>query len=434
MALQTAHPAGIDTALAHKLQAQQRRRWVRRGVLALVLLGLVLGGWLWMKNRPAKERPAPYRTAALDQGPITQVVMATGTLQPVIQVTVGTQVSGTVLERLADFNSRVNKGQVLLRLDPAALEARLRQVRAQLASAEAGLALARANYERNERLVAQGFISALALDQSKRELDVARASTDQARGSVEQAQTDINNSVIRSPIDGVVIRRNTDVGQTVAASFQTPELFVIAKDLRQMIISANVSEADVGLIREGQPVRFLVDAYPEREFEGKVQQFRLNSTNTQGVITYAIVVAVSNPEELLKPGMTAQVRIVVAQKDRVTRVPTAALRFRPDEDELSKSAKAAASDAPSKPSNGGAASPGPAASRPPAEDDGVLSGMRSGARVYRLYTVGPDRKPVLHEVTIGIANTRYTELKTGDLKPGDAVITRKADPATGQGQ
>ena len=397
------------------------KRALLRALIALaVLAALGAGAWWWQQQRDAAAATPKYRTAALDQGPITQVVLATGTLQPVTTVTVGTQVSGTVMERLADFNDRVRKGQVLLRLDPATLQARLRQARAQLASAQANLALASATLGRNQRLVQQGFISPLALDQSQREADAASASVELARAQVDSAQTDLDNSVIRSPIDGVVIRRNTDVGQTVAASFQTPDLFLLARDLREMLIATNVSEADVGLIRDGQKVRFTVDAYPEREFEGQVQQFRLNSTSTQGVVTYTIVVAVANPDELLKPGMTAQTRIVVASKEHVTRLPTAALRFRPDDDAL-KAASAAAK---------GSAAPASASERARTDDDGVLSATRSGAKVYRVYTVGDKQLPKLHEVTIGISNTRFTELASvvsGGLKPGDEVITRKVD-------
>jgi HlyD family secretion protein len=406
--------------------------WVRRTAMAVAVVALAAGGAWWAKQqRDATDELPKFRTAAIDEGAITQVVLATGTLQPVTTVNVGTQVRGTVLERRADFNDRVKKGQVLLRLDPALLQARLRQAKAQLGASEATLALARATYERNQRLVAQGFISALALDQSKREADAGTANVELARAQVDSAQTDLDNSVIRSPIDGVVIRRNTDVGQTVAASFQTPDLYLLARDLREMLIATNVSEADVGLIRNGQTVRFTVDAYPEREFEGQVQQFRLNSASNQGVVTYTIVVAVTNPDELLKPGMTAQTKIVVASKDHVTRLPTAELRFRPDDDQL-KTAGSAADQASAAPAPASAAT----ADRARADDDGVLSSTRAGAKVYRVYTVGAKQAPKLHEVTIGISNTRFTELVSvvsGNLKPGDEVITRKAEAsATGK--
>lgn len=393
-----------------------RGKWVK--VMAgLAVLAVAGGGWIyWQKTHPAPEVPR-FRTAAVDRGAISQAVLANGTLQPVNTVNVGTQVSGTVLERSADFNDRVRKGQILLRLDPATLQARLRQALAQLSSAEASLALARSTVERNQRLVAQGFISALALDQSQREVAAAQAGVEVARAQVDAAQTDVNNSVIRSPVDGVVIKRNIEVGQTVAASYQTPDLYQIAQDLREMRIHTNVSEADVGLIRPGQVARFSVDAYPEREFEGTVEQFRLNSTSNSGVVTYPIVVAVDNREERLKPGMTAQVRIVVGSKTDVLRIPTAALRFRPDEDEL-KAPPGAATAA-------SAAASSATAAR--ADDDGLLGARRDGVRLFRVYTVGEGQRPLPHEVTIGISNTRFTEMLSGDLKAGDTLITRRAE-------
>ena len=393
--------------------------WIKRSAIAASLVAVsAAGGWQYVQRNPRAEEPK-FRTAQLDEGAITQVVLATGTLQPVITVNVGTQVSGTVLERRADFNDRVKKGQILLRLDPANLQARLRQTQAQLAASNAAQVLARATYERNLKLVAAGFISALTLDQGQREVDAAVANVELGRAQVESAQTDLDNSVIRSPIDGVVIRRNTDVGQTVAASFQTPDLYLLARDLRQMVIQTNVSEADVGLIKTGQAVHFTVDAYPEREFEGLVQQFRLNSASAQGVVTYTIIVDVENPDELLKPGMTAQTRIVVSSKPKVMRLPTAALRFRPDEDSLkAKGATPAAS---------AASAPVTAEEKARADDDGVLTATRTGRKISRDYTVGEKQVPKLHEVTIGIANTRFTELISGDLKVGDEVITRTVE-------
>ncbi len=397
--------------------------------LGVVLLAAAASAW-WWHQRPVKLPPDKYRTALVDRGPITQVVMATGTVQPVVTITVGTQVSGTVMERLADFNDRVKAGQVLLRLDPTNLQARLRQAQAQAASAQASVALATASLARNRQLVAQNFISGLALDQSQREFDAAHASLELARAQVDAAQADVNNSVIRSPIDGVVIRRNIDVGQTVAASFQTPELFLLARDLRQMQIHTNVSEADVGQIQPGQQVRLTVDAYPQAEFDGEVQQFRLNSTTAQGVVTYNIIVSVDNSDERLKPGMTAQTRIVLESKPDVLRLPTAALRYQPDDDDrkaiaaaLAKGASAPAALAPAQ-----AASAAPQAAA--AGDDGVLTRTRGGQRVYRVWTVGPDQVPQPHEVTVGIANTRFTELAqvlSGSVGAGDALITRRAD-------
>lgn len=398
----------------------------------MALFAVAAAAAWWWQQRPAKAPPERFRTALVDRGPITQVVMATGTLQPVTTITVGTQVSGTVMERLADFNDRVKAGQVLLRLDPANLQARLRQAQAQAASARASLALATANLERNRALVAQNFISTLALDQSQREYDAARASLALAQAQVDAAQTDVSNSVIRAPIDGIVIRRNIDVGQTVAASFQTPELFLLARDLRQMQIHTSVSEADVGQVQPGQRVRFTVDAYPDAEFEGTVQQFRLFATTTQGVVTYNIIVGVDNRDERLKPGMTAQARIVLESKPEVLRLPTAALRYQPDDEERKRiTAAAAAAKGDASAGAASAASAAIAAGRNAlAEDDGVLSRSRGGQRVYRVWTVGPGQIPQPHEVTVGISNTRFTELTgvlSGRVQAGDALITRRAD-------
>jgi len=400
------------------MQSKNKQR-LRRSLIAVVVLGL--GGsawWAWGKTHPTAPPPPPFRTAPIDQGPITQVVSANGNLQAIGLVTVGAAVNGTVVERKADFNDRVKKGQVLLRLDATPYEARLRQARAQLASAEARVAFAAGSHERNEKLMLQGFIGAAQADQSRRELDMARADVNAARAQAEAAETDVSRCTIVSPVDGVVIKRSVDVGQTVAASFQTPELFQIARDLALMEVGVNVSEADVGMIREGQPVRFSVDAFSEREFEGKVRQVRLGSTNQQGIVTYAVIVDVDNRDGLLKPGMTAQARIVVASKPQVLRVPTAALRFRPDEDQVAAAAGKAAAGA-SAPASAAASAPDVAST-----DDGVLKQLRGGMRVHKVYTLDAQGKPLANDVTVGLSNTRYTELVSGKLKAGDAVITR----------
>jgi len=385
-----------------------RRHWMVT-LSALACLGLA--GWAW-SSQPGKQKGAsPYQFAPVDEGPITQVVMANGSLQPVSTVTVGSAVSGTVVERLVDFNDRVRQGQVLARLDPTAFEARVRQAQAQLSAAEARLAHAQGNLLRSEALMVDGFVSAPQRDQHRREADAAQAERQLAQAQLDAARNDLQRSVIRAPVDGVVIKRSVDVGQTVAASFQTPELFLIARDLTEMVIHTNVSEADVGMIREGQNVRFLVDAFPTREFEGKVKQFRLNPTSTQGVVTYTVVVDVPNPGGELKPGMTAQTRIVVASKAQALRVRTAALRFVPSDNERK----------PIKPQAAGERT-----------DDGVLGSLRDGQRVFRLYTESASGSLQAHEVTVGIANSRYTELLGGDLKQGDAVVLRRGKAKAGE--
>ncbi|MET0856054.1 MAG: efflux RND transporter periplasmic adaptor subunit, partial [Telluria sp.] len=231
----------------------------------ILALGLVLAGAAtaaWLHSRKEQAIPdAKFRSAVVDSGNITQTVTATGTINPVALINVGSQVSGTVVELKADFNDHVKKGQVLLKLDPAIFNAQIRQVEASVASAQASMRLAQANFDRNQRLVAQNYISTLTLDQSRRELDVAKANIELAEAQLARSQADLDNSVIRAPIDGVIIKRTIDLGQTVAASFTTPNLFQIARDLTKMQIDTSVSEADVGALKDGQPARFVVDAY-----------------------------------------------------------------------------------------------------------------------------------------------------------------------------
>jgi HlyD family secretion protein len=382
-------------------------------ILAVLFLGsLSAGAYLYSSKHKAEPEAPKFRTATVDKGAITQVILSSGTLQPVLTVNIGTQVSGTVTERLVDFNDRVKKGQILLKIDPALIQAKIRQANAQLKAAQASLALASANHERNMRLQASGFISGAALEQTKRELDVGNSNVEVAKATLETANTDLNNSIVRSPIDGVVIKRNTDVGQTVAASFQTPDLFQIAQDLKDMVIYSNVSEADVGLIREGQKVNFIVDAYPGRDFDGLVKQFRLSPNSASGVVTYNIVISVANTEELLKPGMTAQTRIVVANKPDVVRIPTAALRFKPAEDTKAKKAKNA-SEAKATPETKKASDGN--------DDDNKT---KDGVKIFRVYIIGKDNTPLQKDITIGISNTKFTEMLTGEIKAGDELITR----------
>jgi HlyD family secretion protein len=387
------------------------KKWTKRGLMAMgtvAVLGLVASAVVRGKTQQAAE--PKFKMAQADLGNVTQAILASGTLQPVTSVSVGVQVSGTVLERSADFNDHVKANQVLLKLDPATFHARIRQAQAQVNSARASVALAQSNDERNMRLVNQGFLSHETRDNSKREAAIALANVEVAQAQLDAARTDLNNSIVRAPISGVIIKRNIDVGQTVAASFQTPDLFQIAQDLKKMLIYTNVSEADVGLIKPGQQVRFGVDAYPGREFTGAVQQFRLNATNAAGVVTYNVVIGVDNSDELLKPGMTANTRIVISSRNNVLRVPTAALRFKPEQDDLPTAA--------------------PKADASPAEkadpnDDGVTR-RRAGTKVYRLYTAGTTdasrKQAISHDVTIGIGNSRFTEITSTDIKPGTELI------------
>ncbi|MES2037463.1 MAG: efflux RND transporter periplasmic adaptor subunit [Pseudomonadota bacterium] len=402
----------------------------KRVFVAIVLL-LVAGAaatYYRRENNKAREEEPKYKTAVVDKGNITQTVTASGTLNPVALINVGSQVSGTVVELKADFNDRVKQGQVLLKLDPTIFNAQIKQSEASLASAEASRRLAQATLERNQKLVTQNYISGTAMDQAKREVEVADANIKLARAQLDRVKADLNNSVIRSPIDGVIIKRTIDMGQTVAASFQTPNLFQIARDLTKMQIDTSVSEADVGSLKDGLPARFVVDAYPDREFEAKLRQFRLAANVQQNVVTYNVVLDVDNKDELLKPGMTAQVRLVVGSRENVVRIPTAALRYKPSEEEQAKEAKALKDK--EKNASGSASSASSASANLPApevDDDVAFRTKKDLTRTFKLYKLEDKNQAKTVDVKIGLSNFKYTEVISGDLKPGDKVITRALD-------
>ncbi len=313
---------------------------------------------------------ANYQTATVTRGPITQAVTATGTLNPVVNVQVGSQVSGNIAKLFADFNSQVKAGQVVAQIDPALFQATVTQAEGDLASAQAALELAKLNAMRTQELFA-----------------------------LDKAKADLEHCTITSPIDGVVISRNVDVGQTVAASLQAPVIFQIANDLTKMQIDSNVAEADVGVVDVGQDVDFTVDAFPMRTFHGKVVQVRNAPITVQNVVTYDTVIGVSNPDLKLKPGMTANVSIIVAHKDNVLQIKNAALRYRP-------------ADATS--GEMGSRSPAPAGSR-----GGPGRERRTSERtVYVL--PGSQPKPV--QIKTGISDGVVTEVVEG-LKEGDRVVT-----------
>jgi HlyD family secretion protein len=299
-----------------------RNLFLTGGAAAIVLLvGMnVFGG---------KEDEDPYRTAPVDRGAITRVVSATGTLQPLVSANVGSTVSGPVQQVLVDFNSQVRAGQVLARLDPTPFQQRIVQAQAQLAQSQAQAAVADSDYQRYVLLQQRGFASEQLMTQQRAARDTARAAVAQARAQVATAQTDLDRSVIRSPIDGVVVDRQVNVGQPVAASLQAATLFVIAQDLSRLQANITVDEADIGEVDEGQSVRFTVDAFPDREFEGRVSQVRQQGVAESGVVSYTVVVEADNPGRQLLPGMTANAEIVLEQREDVLRLPNTALRFRP---------------------------------------------------------------------------------------------------------
>ena len=302
-------------------------------IIGLVVLAALAGGGYWMQQKNNTEGAKPkYRTQPLDRGTIAQRISANGTLNPVTVVNVGTQISGTVTQLYADFNSAVKKGQILAELDPALLKAQIAQSEANRRSMMATWTLARTTLERNQSLRDRGFISDSALDSARKDVDSAVAQIASLKAQIDRDRTNLSYSVIRSPINGIVVDRTIDVGQTVAASFQTPTLFKIARDLQAMQIDTSVSEADIGNIKPGMPVAFTVDAFRDREFTGRVRVIRLNPTVQQNVVTYNVVIDVRNDTGVLLPGMTAQVSIVTQRRDNVLRLPNAALRFKPSED------------------------------------------------------------------------------------------------------
>ena len=402
----------------------------KRILISISVLALVGAAAYYQQSKnKSKEEEPKFRTALVDMGNITQTVTASGTLNPVALINVGSQVSGTVVELNADFNDRVKKGQILLKLDPTIFNAQIKQSEASLASAEASKRLAQANMDRNQKLVTQNYISGSALDQSKREVEVADANIKLARAQLDRVQADLNNSVIRSPIDGVIIKRTIDMGQTVAASFQTPNLFQIARDLTKMQIDTSVSEADVGALKNGLSARFVVDAYPDREFDATLRQFRLAATVLQNVVTYNVVLDVDNRDELLKPGMTAQVRLVVGNRKNVLRIPTAALRYKLSDEEIAKEEKAkkdAAKKDPSSVANHSAAALVPA---PEAEDDVAFRSKNETTRSFKVFKLDAKNQAKPVDIKIGVSNFRYTEVISGDLKATEQVIIRAIDKA-----
>jgi HlyD family secretion protein len=310
------------------MSSKKRFRWVKW----LILLVLAAGGWFgwrWYKQ-PGKD-PIDYRTATIAPGDITQSVTANGQLMAVKNVQVGSQVSGIITDLKVDFNSRVTNGQVIAQIDPSTYQQIITQSEAELANAKAAWQLANVSERRTKELFTNQLISAAELDKALADVQQADAGVKMREALLQKAKVDLERTTIYSPIDGVVISRMVDVGQTVAASFNAPTLFNIANDLRNMQIEAMVSEADVGGVEDGQRVNFSVDAFPGRQFRGDVIQVRYAPVTNQNVVTYTAVVRVNNEDLKLRPGMTANATIITGQKQGVLRVPNAALRFRPPE-------------------------------------------------------------------------------------------------------
>lgn len=388
----------------------RRAVWIA-GVLA-VAVGI--GGYVFFSGE--RKVPVRYRTAGVERGAIVSVVTATGTINPVTTVQVGSQVSGMIESLHADFNSIVKSDQIVAKIDPFPYRAKRDQAAATLANAKASVIKARVDLSQRKReldraqsLVKDQFVSQNDLDMAITghegaiaQLAVAQAAVKQAEAALEAAELDLKYTVIRSPVDGVVISRLVEVGQRVSATFAIPTLFLIAQDLTQMQVDTNVSESDIGGMAIGKEAVFTVDAYPGEEFRGAVRQVRNAPMNIQNVVTYNVVVGVDNRDLRLKPGMTANVSIIVAKQDNAVRVPNAALRFTPP-----KGVEAVQTGA-------------------------VPGGGAQERMSKRVWKLGPGGDPEPVPLQVGISDGTWTEVANGDLKEGDEVIVGVEASRTGR--
>lgn len=399
----------------------KRKRVLLLLFAVLLVAGTGYGFWRWGNGR----KQVPYVTVPVQRGNITQVVSSTGTLQAVVTVLVGSQVSGTIDKLFADFNTKVKAGQIVAQLNQDKFKAAVDQARANVLASESNLAKAKVSVvdaqrtlERNRELRKRDLMAQSELDAAQTsydaalaQLEVNKAQTAQAQAALNQSMVDLNNTVIRSPVDGIVISRTVDVGQTVAASLQAPTLFTIAHDLSKMEVHTNVDEADVGNVVEKQEVTFTVDAFPTRRFRGRVHQVRNAPIAVQNVVTYDAVVRIDNKELLLKPGMTANVQFLVSRQEDVLSIPNIALRFKPPEykDEAQELLRQEQSRAAPR-----------VGARRTSRSGGGGGGGRSERRV-RIYVL---REAQAHpvDVQLGITDGSKTEVRDGELKENDAVI------------
>src|SRR5437764_10862741 len=381
-----------------------RSKMTSRRNLVIAAIVLLIAAF-FVFSRFGRSSAAQFQTATVTRGPITQTVTATGTLNPVVNVQVGSQVSGNIQKLFADFNSKVKAGDVVAQIDPVLFQATVTQAEGDLANAQAALELAKVNATRTQELFAKKNSSQADVDQATANLHQAEANVKIKQGARDKAKADLDHCTIKSPVDGEVISRSVDVGQTVAASLQAPVIFTIANDLTKMQIDANVAEADVGAVTVDQNVDFSVDAFPNRTFHGKVVQVRNESITVQNVVTYDTVIGVNNADLKLKPGMTANVSIMIEHKDDVLQIKNAALRYRPAD---------------------GATTPLQAKGIPPPGGRAGTGRERKNERtVYVLSESDP--KPVV--IKTGISDGIVTEVVEG-LKEGDRVVTAGLTSAT----
>lgn len=385
-------------------------RWI---IIGIIIVAVIAGG-VWMLSRGRNDAPR-YDTVSVQRGDVTQTVTATGTLNPVTNVLVGCQVSGTISKIYVDYNSIVKGGQLIAELDPSTYQAQVDQAEANLANARANLELQQAQAQRESQLFTNNLVSGSDYDTAVATLHEAEASVQLDTAAVSVAKVNLGYCKIYSPVDGIVIVNNIEVGQTVAASFNTPELFQIANNLKEMQIDSSVAEADVGGVVEGQDVDFSVDAYPYRTFHGSVTQVRNSPTTVNNVVTYDCVISVTNADYKLKPGMTANVSIIVAQRKETVLIPNGALRFRPPENAVIVTNTPVAETTTNSPAPGSQ----PAGHHQHGNGNGGPPTMHT---VYILSGQGKDAQLQAVRIKTGITDGIYTEVVSG-LNEGDKIVT-----------
>ncbi|HEX6535599.1 MAG TPA: efflux RND transporter periplasmic adaptor subunit [Gemmatimonadaceae bacterium] len=406
-----------------------------RKLHAAIAIALLAGGTgLWLYRRAdARETPA-YRLATVERGDLKATVSATGTLSAVTTVQVGTQVSGQVAAIYADFNQKVKKGQLLARIDPTILQQAVEDAQAGLERNQAQLTQAALEYSREKQLFDAKIVTASEFNTAESNWAVARANVKSAQVALDRARQNLSYAAIHAPIDGVVVERDVDVGQTVAASLQAPQLFLIANDLSRMQILASVDESDIGLIEDGQPVEFTVQSYPNRTFTGTVQQVRLQSKTADNVVSYTVVITVSNPDGALLPGMTATVQFLTGSASDALLVPNAALRIRPTPEMLAQAGLSGARDS----ARARARTTGGGSWTPAAQRD--ASGVPAAGAVHSralLWTVDAGGKLATLRVRTGLSDGQRTVVEGTNLKDGMRVIvglpaSSAAGASTGQ--
>jgi HlyD family secretion protein len=375
------------------------KRWI---IIAGIILVLAVASFLGFRYYQSTNQRLQYKTEKVQKGSISSQVIATGTVNPVTLVQVGSQVSGTIYKLSADFNSAVRKGQVIAQIDPALFQAKVDQAEADLKNARTSLEKEKTSLADNLRtlnryktLFQDQLVSQFDLDQAQTKYDLSLTAVKSTQAQIEQAQanlltarTNLDYATIRSPVNGIVIARNVDVGQTVAASLQAPTLFTIAQDLKEMEVHTNVDEADIGRVKLGQSANFTVDSYPGEPFTAKVSQVRNAPTTVQNVVTYDVVLEVKNPDLKLKPGMTANVSIIIEEKENILKVPNGALRF-----------------------------------KPPRKEGTSLPESKRQRKGPVVWTLGEGNKPIPIPTQTGITDGQFTEIISSKIKEGDTVIT-----------